>query len=1124
MYRGSKDEACDLSIYAATLPPTRRMTRHAASRRNSAPSTNLAVDSESPASETSEWSSEHDGNDSSWSDEEGREEGEGKRTSSGPALGAKPQQVSQRPVTWSSGPRYVPSSGGARDQDLTDGVSLAVSGLELEAGGGQAAAGVKKSRRSTGAPVPAVPIVRKVRPPKEPKERQNFVRLRSGKGSGKFASKFLSKAGATGRTKRFRKRLPDGRLLYNKKKTPGMAGQGAEYLDGFQSHAANRCHLCGQPGHWAKDCPLDPVNRLADEAQGSDQEVNPSTTNVTTAWGCALESELATTPDALGTAGVPGVLPPRPHHQLDPFASFQAQCPADRIFNCHVHYATEVVDLPEDVAGTCPGELSEVQLQQVLSRHFGHSSFRHQQLAMIQKVLRGESLLGVMPTGAGKSLCYQLPAVLLPGVVVVVSPLLALMKDQLARLPVSLSGAMLSGELMRSQVERILGDVAEGKVKILYIAPEKLTNSVVMSALQRASPLSLVCVDEAHCVSEWGHAFRPAYYRLGHVLQKVLKPKAVLAVTATATRATQKCITEVLGIQANNIICEAPLRTNLRLEVQRVVSEASQGSKFEASYQVKRALCHLLKVGKYTDAQVLVYVNYKETANDLANFLLTNQIDARAYHAGLPTAQRDLVQRAFCEGRCRVVVATVAFGMGLDTGFLRAVVHLSMPKSMEEYVQQVGRAGRLGDEALCHLFLDDQDYLRSRSLTFSGGVDLPAVKRFLERVFRLKGPDPRTKAGKKRRKGMPDQTEGRYAASDDEEADKQGGVGDVAVRGSRKRSRKSVGDDEEEGENLPLGNTSYHYGILNIAEASADLDMKEESMESILTYLQAETDPHVVVLPTTSAFLTIYFHQTAPEKLAEGHPVIAALLKCKSRAHSGRYKVGMAQLVASGQLPPSHIIHQLSFLAGMREIHFEMSTKDRALAWQVLRHPLDLDSLAVQLHKRLQAVEHQQATRLDVLYGTLATAAKEDAPSLQEEIVRKEINAYFNTMEEEAGAHDLGSKSPANIPLLAPFSDISASYPDVPWPLKFTDPSLSRQLRAFFHQEWQQLELLKDKLSGRAVAQILHGLHSPLLPSKVWRKSPWWGSLVRTDFSHVLKTAVLELAEWKRMMVGGRER
>ncbi|EFJ41773.1 hypothetical protein VOLCADRAFT_98196 [Volvox carteri f. nagariensis] len=381
---------------------------------------------------------------------------------------------------------------------------------------------------------------------------------------------------------------------------------------------------------------------------------------------------------------------------------------------------------------TDPRVVSDDQLAAMLRAVWGHSGFRGRQLELVRAVLEGTSMLAVLPTGAGKSLTYQLPAILLPGVTLVVSPLLALMDDQLANLPRVLQGrgASLSGGQTREQVDAALSAATRGSVKLLYVAPEKLLTPWLLAALRRLR-ISLIAVDEAHCVSEWGHSFRPAYLRLGHVLRRVLQPRCVLGLTATATTPTAGEVAAVLGLAPEAVMREPPLRQNLRLKVLHMQPGASE------SGASRTALLQLLRSQELAAVQsVLVYVAMQWQADEVAGWLQsTHGISASSYHAGRPLPDRNAVATSFRTGRTRVVVATVAFGMGVDHPSIGAVVHLQMPRSLEDYVQQAGRAGRDGREARCYLFLDDQDYQRYRSLVYSGCTELSAVEAFLTRVF-----------------------------------------------------------------------------------------------------------------------------------------------------------------------------------------------------------------------------------------------------------------------------------------------------------------------------------------------------------------------------------------------------
>lgn len=237
------------------------------------------------------------------------------------------------------------------------------------------------------------------------------------------------------------------------------------------------------------------------------------------------------------------------------------------------------------------------------------------------------------------------------------SPLLALMRDQLQRLPPGLPGAMLQGAMTRQQVDDVMGRAASGALKLLFLGPEKLASGVVLSALRALPSLPLVVVDEAHCVAEWGHGFRPAYFRLGSLLSRQLSPRAVLALTATATAPTRECICRLLRVPPRGVLVDAPMRDNLRLRVEHVNGGGRGG-------EIASRIVTMLTRGELASCRsAVVYAGFKSSADSLAAQLSRAGVDAAAYHAGKNLAQREAVQAAFLSNRLRVVVATVAFGM-----------------------------------------------------------------------------------------------------------------------------------------------------------------------------------------------------------------------------------------------------------------------------------------------------------------------------------------------------------------------------------------------------------------------------------------------------------------------------
>src|SRR5579859_3206668 len=330
---------------------------------------------------------------------------------------------------------------------------------------------------------------------------------------------------------------------------------------------------------------------------------------------------------------------------------------------------------------------SAVDLRRALHQWFGFDDFRPYQEEIIRNALDGRGTLGVLPTGAGKSLCYQLPAMLLPGITLVISPLIALMKDQFDNLPrpVYERSTFINSSLDLAEVERRMADVLAGKIKLIYAAPERLRQQPFVHALARAG-LGLLVVDEAHCVSLWGHDFRPDYLFIGKVLGALGQPR-LLGMTATATVRVQQEIGSQLG-RPLHIVQTDPFRPNLFYEVMHL---KHQKGKTEALIQFCRA----------QKGSGIVYVRSRQQAEELADTLRRNGVKAAHYHARLEQAERSRVQEAWMLDKTRVIVATIAFGMGIDKANVRFIAHFSPPDSLESYAQESGRAGRDGRPAVC---------------------------------------------------------------------------------------------------------------------------------------------------------------------------------------------------------------------------------------------------------------------------------------------------------------------------------------------------------------------------------------------------------------------------------------
>ena len=337
----------------------------------------------------------------------------------------------------------------------------------------------------------------------------------------------------------------------------------------------------------------------------------------------------------------------------------------------------------------------------VLQSVFGFSGFRPLQQEAVETVLSGRDLLMILPTGGGKSLCYQLPALLLEGLTVVVSPLLALMHDQVSALKqMGVAAEMLSSMQDAEASDAIRARLFQGEIKLLYVAPERLSNGSFLEMLSRLN-VSLFVIDEAHCVSEWGHEFREDYRRLG-MLKERFPSVGIAAFTATATPQVHGDITAQLRLNDPNMLRGTIFRENLYIRVRHRVKDG------------RAQLFDFLQSRRGESG--IVYTFTRNAAETLARWLQEKGVKARAYHAGLDTAERNGVYHDFVHDDIDVVVATVAFGMGIDKSNIRFVVHMSLPKTLENYYQEIGRAGRDGLDAEVMLLYSAGDAAQRRAL------------------------------------------------------------------------------------------------------------------------------------------------------------------------------------------------------------------------------------------------------------------------------------------------------------------------------------------------------------------------------------------------------------------------
>lgn len=360
----------------------------------------------------------------------------------------------------------------------------------------------------------------------------------------------------------------------------------------------------------------------------------------------------------------------------------------------HLETMTQAVDSADSV---------DPRALEALNRYFGYDSFRPGQSGIVSAILTGHDVLGVMPTGAGKSICYQIPAAILPGVAIVISPLISLMRDQVDALnDVGLPAAFINTTQTPDEQDLVFAQALSGQIKLLYVAPERLETERFRNFAVRV-PISLVAVDEAHCVSQWGQDFRSSYLGIGEFIAGLPTRPTVAAFTATATERVRRDIVSILGLHTPSITVTGFDRPNLYFDV--ISMPRKDKASWVASY-----------IASHPDESGIVYCATRKTTEALTDTLNQMGHPAVAYHGGMSPDAREAAQRDFITDKVPVVVATNAFGMGIDKSNVRYVIHHNLPESIEAYYQEAGRAGRDGEPSRCTLLWNESDIVTRRRL------------------------------------------------------------------------------------------------------------------------------------------------------------------------------------------------------------------------------------------------------------------------------------------------------------------------------------------------------------------------------------------------------------------------
>jgi len=357
-------------------------------------------------------------------------------------------------------------------------------------------------------------------------------------------------------------------------------------------------------------------------------------------------------------------------------------------------------------------------IHEILKKYWQYDQFRDLQEDIIQSVLVGKDTLALMPTGGGKSICFQVPAMVNEGLCLVISPLVALMKDQVENLKKrGISAAAVHASMSKREIDIMLENAANGQYKFLYLSPERIGTPIFIERVKRMS-INLIAIDEAHCISQWGYDFRPAYLRILEV-RKLLVNTPIIALTATATQDVAEDIQLQLAFRSKNIFIKSFKRDNLSYVV--IESEAK--------------LAKLLDILKKVPGTAVVYVRSRKKTKEIADFLRHNQIQADYYHAGIEASIRDIKQDAWSTNKCRVMVCTNAFGMGIDKPDVRVVIHMDIPENIESYYQEAGRAGRDGKKSYAVLLVHALDKIEGERRLKESLPSMQEIKEMYEQLF-----------------------------------------------------------------------------------------------------------------------------------------------------------------------------------------------------------------------------------------------------------------------------------------------------------------------------------------------------------------------------------------------------
>lgn len=778
------------------------------------------------------------------------------------------------------------------------------------------------------------------------------------------------------------------------------------------------------------------------------------------------------------------------------------------------------------------GDGSDIDVDRILRDRFGHTSFKDGQENALRRLLEGKSTLAVLPTGGGKSLIYQMFAAMRPGIVLVVTPLVSLMRDQMMLMPDFLPSACLRSGQSGAVVADTEAQIRAGKVKVLFVSPERLYTRRFQSLVSShsASMFSLVVLDEAHCISEWSHNFRTSYLRLprlffasdanaGERKEDLLfdNPPLFLALTATATDKTVHSICDSLQLDVHSAVVRASVkRSNMKLGVTYVAGsfeekldslvrylqteplhsiiheeadeeQLQKQSKDESDEWVEGWGASAKALRKKTRAQrtrksrrgcVIVYVSKQRTCEVVCNYLQTSSLrfsrKVATYHAGMSQFDREKTQKAFEDGCICLLIATVAFGMGLNSPNARAIIHLEMPFSLESYSQEIGRAGRFGDTATCHAFSTNADERRLLSRCHSDGVDVSSVRQFIRTLLDSKRELMQREVRDWLRRY-------KHIVAEDVEEAADGGTSKCSVCG--------------EGAGVLCNSCSVRgeEALLQVShdKLQRELDMRNETGETICAMLEREVHSiHLMSGANTS--VCVEFFSKSPEhllgdvdyRLAPNERLFVELLTRHAKLKYGKYELRLGD----AGLTEEDILSTLYNLSNAGHIRYELQCSAlRVRCSTKAVHELEAKAalLASSIANNLARIERIRVAKAHAVLQTFRSADNALSAEAQSSFLHNSLEEYF------AEDSSLG----VNVPDLAPSPGEYCSR---------VRQEVEKDVRALLCHASQGG---KEVRTPRQIARILHGIGSAAFPAKAWYSCQQWAKLINIDFTTVKQIA-----------------